>query len=181
MAKSIRIKRLEKQALQTASKVVLFELHDPRLQLVTLTRVKLTSDLSFATIFWSSLDEAGSRTKIERALNSAAGPVQRAIADTFRTRRSPRVTFKFDKSIEGAIRVSGIIDELNAERVEREGDAVNEESPESDEPSADNPYFTSPSWPTWSSSWWRGTPRPSPPVSCPIIFTGSSPTPRTIR
>jgi ribosome-binding factor A len=122
MASSIRIKRLEKQTLQTASKVVLFELHDPRLQLVTLTRVKLANDLSYATIFWSSLDQAGSRSKVEHALTSAAGPVQRAIATAFRARRSPRVTFKFDKSIEGAIRVSGLIDELNAERADREPD-----------------------------------------------------------
>jgi ribosome-binding factor A len=128
MADSIRVKRLQKQALQTASQVVLYELHDPRLSLVTLTRVKLTSDLSYATIFWSSLDEAGARSKIQHALDAATGPVQRAIADAFQTRRSPRVTFKFDKSIEGAIRVTGLIDELNAERAERE--AVDE--PETD-------------------------------------------------
>ena len=126
MATSIRIKRLEKQLLQAASKVVLYELADPRLQLVTITRVKLTNDLSFATVYWSSLDQAGSRSKIERALNSAAGPVQRAIAESFQTRRSPRVRFQFDKSIEGAIRVTGLIDELNAERAEREGDAADD-------------------------------------------------------
>ena len=141
MATSIRIKRLEKQLLQTASKVVLYELSDPRLQLVTITRVKLTSDLSYATIYWSSLDQAGSRTKIEHALTSAAGPVQRAIAASFQTRRSPRVQFQFDKSIEGAIRVTGLIDELNAERAEREGDSETEadseaeasEAPETDD------------------------------------------------
>jgi len=137
MASSIRIKRLEKQALQTASKVVLFELHDPRLQLVTLTRVKLANDLSYATIFWSSLDKAGSRSKVEHALTSAAGPVQRAIATAFSARRSPRVTFKFDKSIEGAIRVSGLIDELNAERAERMADEAAE--PETDAESGGDP------------------------------------------
>ena len=136
MASSIRIKRLEKQALQTASKIVLYELHDPRLQLVTLTRVKLTSDLSFATVYWSSLDQAGARSKIQRGLEAAAGPVQRAIADAFQTRRSPRVTFQFDKSIEGAIRVTGLIDELNAERKERGDDADSDDAPADDAPPA---------------------------------------------
>ena len=130
MTGSIRIKRLQKQALQTASQVVLYELHDPRLALVTLTRVKLTNDLSYATIFWSSMDEAGSRTKIQHALDAATGPVQRAIADAFQTRRSPRVTFKFDKSIEGAIRVSGIIDKLNEERAEREAEEGDSDAPD---------------------------------------------------
>jgi ribosome-binding factor A len=139
MASSIRIKRLEKQALQTASKVVLFEMHDPRLQLVTLTRVKLTSDLSFATIYWSSLDQAGSRTKIEHALNSAAGHVQRAIAVAFSTRRSPRVTFQFDKSIEGAIRVTGLIEELNVERAEREVDEAEDTESDPEHAPGDEP------------------------------------------
>ena len=130
MTTSIRLKRLEKLALQVSSKVVLFELHDPRLEMVTLTRVKLTSDLAHGTIFWSTMGNDAHRNKVAHALASAVGPVQRAIAASFETRRTPRLTFQFDKSIEGAIRVGGILDELKKERVEREGDEPDDDAAE---------------------------------------------------
>ncbi len=120
MTSSIRLKRLQKLALQVASQVVLYELADPRLELVTLTRVKLTSDLSHSTIYWSTLGDDAHRNKVAHALASATGPVQRAIARNFETRRSPRIRFEFDESIAGAIRVGGIIDELATERAARE-------------------------------------------------------------
>jgi ribosome-binding factor A len=132
MTSSIRLKRLSKLALQVASQVVLYELHDPRLEMVTLTRVKLSSDLAHATIFWSVMGDDAHRNKVRHALDAAVGPVQRAIASNFETRRSPRVQFQHDESIEGAIRVGGILDELKREREEREGTADDES--EGDEP-----------------------------------------------
>ncbi len=146
MPSEIRIKRLQKLALQRASQVVLYELHDPRLTFLTLTRVKLASDLSHAVIFWSTMAEGGDRSKAQHALDDASGPVSRAIAKSFDTRRSPRVKFQFDESIAGAIRVSQILDGLKADRealeeaTEGETDAVpgSDEAP-SDEPQSDTP------------------------------------------
>jgi len=121
MADSIRIKRLERLALQRAAEVVNYELADPRVHLITLTRVKLSKDLSFADIYWSILGTDGDRTKAGHALKSAAAVVQREIGEAFQTRRTPRVRFHFDESIAGAIHVSQILDELAEERAEREG------------------------------------------------------------
>ena len=124
MAEDIRIKRLQKLALVRASEIVLHELSDPRLTFLTLTRVELAKDLSHAVIFWSTLGEGGQRTKVEHALRDAAPLVQTQIAKVFNTRRTPHVTFRFDPSIEGAVRVSGILDSLAKERVAREGDGA---------------------------------------------------------
>ena len=121
MAEDIRLKRLEKLALHRASEVVLHELSDPRMTFITLTRVELAKDLSHAVIFWSTLGEGGQRTKVEHALRDAAPLVQTQIAKVFATRRTPHVTFRFDPSIEGAVRVSGILDTIKKERAERTG------------------------------------------------------------
>ena len=61
------------------------------------------------------------------ALRDASVQVQNAIAAVFHTRRSPRVRWTFDKSIEGAIRVGKILDGLKEER----GDDEDEDSAES--------------------------------------------------
>jgi ribosome-binding factor A len=121
MSEDRRILRLQKLAHHRASEIVLHELADPRLTFVTLTRVELAKDLSHAVIFWSTLGEGGQRTKVEHALRDAAPLVQTEIAKVFATRRTPHVTFRFDPSIEGAVRVSGILDKLKKERVERSG------------------------------------------------------------
>jgi len=121
MPDDVRLKRLEKLALRRASEIVIHELADPRLTFVTITRVELAGDLSHGTIFWSTLGEGGQRSKVEHALRDAAGVVQSEIAKVFRTRRTPHIVFKFDKSIEGASRVSGILDAIKKERVARTG------------------------------------------------------------
>ena len=121
MTADIRLKRLEKLALHRASEVVLHELSDPRMTFITLTRVALAKDLSHAVIYWSTLGEGGQRTKVEHALRDAAPLVQTQIAKVFATRRTPHVTFKFDPSIAGAVRVSGILDAIKKERLTRTG------------------------------------------------------------
>ena len=128
MPSDIRLKRLERLAHQRASQMVLFELADPRLELVTLTRVKLTGDLSYITIHWSVIGDEAVRSRVGHALRDATVPVQNAIASVFHTRRSPRVRWAFDESIAGAIRVSKILDELRAERGEdADGDAARDD------------------------------------------------------
>jgi ribosome-binding factor A len=117
---NIRLKRLEKLALQRASEVVLFELSDPRMTMVTLTRVELAHDLSHGVIYWSTLGEGGQKSKVEHALRDAAPMVQGEIAKVFHTRKTPHIVFRFDESIAGAIRVSGILDQIKKDRLARE-------------------------------------------------------------
>lgn len=114
----MRLRRLERVALQRASEVVAFELSDPRLTMVTLTRIKLASDLSAATVFWSVFGTKGARSKAEHALADAVPVVTAEVAKVFHTRRSPRIRFEFDPSIEGSIRMSSILGGLAAERGE---------------------------------------------------------------
>ncbi len=127
MASDLRIRRLEKLALRRASEIVLHELSDPRLTMVTLTRVDLAKDLSTGTIWWSTLGEGGARSKVDHALRAAAPFVQSEVAKVFRTRRTPQIRFRFDESIEGAVRVSSLLDRLAKERAEREGPGRGEE------------------------------------------------------
>lgn len=114
--KSIRIQKLEKVAIQRASSVVLFELADPRLGRVTLSRADLANDLSTVTFYYSVLGTDGDRSKVAHALKAATGHVQREVAQVFHTRRCPIVRFEFDPSIEGAVKMSGVLERLAAER-----------------------------------------------------------------
>lgn len=124
MATSIRVKRLQKVAMQRASEVVSYELSDPRMAMVTVTRAELSGDLSYLTLYWSTLAEGGERSATQHALEQARGHVQREIARVFHTRRAPQLRWKFDEGIEGAMRVDKLLDQLAAERGDEPSEAA---------------------------------------------------------
>jgi len=110
-----RIERLKKVILRKASDVILYELHDPRLGFVTLSKVDLTDDLRYATIYYSVIGADADRSKTGHALEAARGYIQKEIARALQTRVTPHIRFKYDESIEGALRISRKIDEAVAE------------------------------------------------------------------
>ena len=95
-----RIERLRKVILRKASDVILYELHDPRLGFVTLSKVDLTDDLRYATIYYSVIGADADRSKTSHALEAARGYIQKEIARALQTRVTPHIRFKYDESIE---------------------------------------------------------------------------------
>ena len=140
MANPRRIKRLENVILHAVAPLVAHGLADPRLQMITVTRVRLSPDLAVARVNWSTIGGDGDRSKAAHALEHARGRLQRAVAGAMRTRTTPRLEFHYDESIEKGLRVSQILDDLARERAAREGtpegaapDAASDASPAWDE------------------------------------------------
>jgi len=116
MAKPRRILRLQQLILETAATHIQRELEDPRLGLVSITRVKLAPDLTQAQVFWSVLgDEAAVRT-CERGLARALPSIQRAVAAALQTRVTPKLQLRHDGGMEHAQRLETIFAKLRAER-----------------------------------------------------------------
>ena len=134
MAAPRKIERLKNVILRKASQVILYELHDPRLGFVTLTKVDLTDDLRHAVLYYSVIGADADRTKTDHALEAARGYVQKEIAGALKTRVTPHIQFRYDESIEGSLRISRLIDQAVADdeetRRQREGDE--EENEEAD-------------------------------------------------
>jgi ribosome-binding factor A len=112
---SIKIARLQQLILQRVAIVLSREIADPRLNLVTITRVELTNDLEHCKVFWSTLEEDGARRAVERGLDMARGYIQREVARSMHTRVTPVLTFVFDQSIEGAEELARILREAQLE------------------------------------------------------------------
>jgi ribosome-binding factor A len=87
------------------------EVTDPRIGLVTLTRVDVAPDFSNARIWWSALrprpsapgNEAETDEATAAGLSSAAGFLRRGLARELSLRRTPELHFVHDPSLaEGA-------------------------------------------------------------------------------
>ena len=110
--------RLTEVIRQRAAHVILFELRDPRMGFVTITKVKLAPDMSTCVIYWSVIGTAGDKSKTMHALEHARVFVQRRVAEGLRTRSAPVLSFEFDPSVEGSIKMGGLLKSLRDERGE---------------------------------------------------------------
>lgn len=139
MANPRRIKRLEKVIQQAAANHAQRELQDPRIGLISITRVKLSPDLSQAILFWSVLGEEAQRRTTERGLEDALPSIQRAIAAAMQTRITPRCELRYDLGMENAQRMETIFTQLREERGEIEPVAAGaeDEAPGDDDSPAD--------------------------------------------
>ena len=59
--RDVRLKRISELVQRKASEVILYELKDPRMGFVTVTRVKLSGDLRHAVIYFSVVGTDGER------------------------------------------------------------------------------------------------------------------------
>jgi ribosome-binding factor A len=113
-----RLLRLQQLVLETLATAVQRDVEDPRVTGVTITRVKLSKDLSRAIVFWSNLEPGGPRRTAERGLDDALPYLQALVAQAMSTRQTPHLAFKFDDGLERAGRMGDIFDRLARERGE---------------------------------------------------------------
>lgn len=97
---------------QEISGIIQYELKDPRIGFVTVTRVELTQDLRYAKVFFSVLGKEEEHQKTKEALDSALGFIRRLIAQRIRLRFAPEISFKEDRSVEYSIRIQEALDEV---------------------------------------------------------------------
>jgi ribosome-binding factor A len=90
-------------------------LKDPRIGLVTVTGVSVSPDLHDARVYVSVFGGAKKRAKTMRALESARGVVQGALARELSMKRTPQLTFEYDQTVEEGVRLTKLIDELAPE------------------------------------------------------------------
>ena len=113
---SRRTERIAAQLLAEIARVLREEVSDPRIGLVTLTRVDVSPDLSHAAVYWSSVGRPESVEEIGEGLASAAAYVRRALARELPLRRTPELRFRRDPSLELAERTQRLLGEIDGSK-----------------------------------------------------------------
>jgi len=129
--KSHRIARVAEAVREVAAETILFELKDPRVKNVTVTRAEVSADLLAAKVFVSVLGTVKEQKLAMHGLEHAAGFVQSKIAKRLDIRYVPHVHFVLDEGIKKSLEISRILAEEKARRGEvAEGTAIAEDEPD---------------------------------------------------
>ena len=87
-------------------------LGDPSIGVVTVTGVRATTDFSQATVYVSVLGSEKRRKRSLQALERAHGVLQQRVARELRLRRTPQLIFQYDETVDRALRVNELIDQV---------------------------------------------------------------------
>jgi ribosome-binding factor A len=108
--------RIAEETKRILSTIIAREIKDPRLGFLTITRVILSSDLQFATVYVSVLGDEESERQTMRILDQTKGFLRREVGHALGVRLTPELNFKLDHSIEEGTRVLKIMQDLKAEQ-----------------------------------------------------------------
>ena len=112
-----RIQRLNDQLRDEISQLILRgEVKDPRVStFLSINRVEVTSDLSYAKVYVSSFLPDNQVGKGVDGLNAAAGFIQREIARKLRIRQFPKLLFHVDSGMKAGFEMVQKLNELEKE------------------------------------------------------------------
>ncbi|MEW5909346.1 MAG: 30S ribosome-binding factor RbfA [Thermodesulfobacteriota bacterium] len=88
------------------------DIGDPRLQMVTITRVKISPDLKFARVYFCTGSGEKGKEPALQGFQTAMGFIKRALAPQLGLRYMPELKFFYDESYDHASRIYQILDSI---------------------------------------------------------------------
>jgi ribosome-binding factor A len=109
--KTHRLARVAEVVREVASETILFELRDPRVRGVTVTRTEVSGDLQHAKVFVSVMGSPQEQELCLHGLQHAAGFIQSKLASRLKTRFTPVIRFVLDQGVKKSIEMTRLINE----------------------------------------------------------------------
>jgi ribosome-binding factor A len=131
--KTHRLARIAEAIRETTSETILFEVRDPRVKGVTVTRAEVSGDLQHAKVYVSIMGSPREQQLCLHGLKHSSGFIQSKLAARLQTRFTPVIEFVLDEGVKKSIEVSRLINEAlghPAAAPVAEADEAEDESPE---------------------------------------------------
>lgn len=120
-----RVRRLNEQLKREISAVIRKEVRDPRVGPITVTGVETAADLSVARVYVRSLGSHVEAAEVSgkgqetdawlEGLEAAAPHIRHTLGKTLPLRRIPELRFEEDETLDRAMRIESILDEVRPE------------------------------------------------------------------
>lgn len=110
-----RSDRVGQKIKQVLCELLLKEINDPRLEMVTITDVKMSADLRIAKVYFVSNAGGAGSEEIARGFRSAMGYVKRKFARQIGLRYTPELKFFYDDSFDYGDRIEAVLKKIKTE------------------------------------------------------------------
>ncbi len=110
-----RAGRINEEVKKVVSSIIQNDIKDPRLSsniLISVTRVEVTKDLGYATVFVSILGNDEDKELSLKILKKSAGFIRRGVGKEVRLRVTPEIIIELDNSIEHGMHINDILQKI---------------------------------------------------------------------
>ena len=109
-----RLARIADQIQKDLAELIRTQVKDPRVVMLTLTGVEISSDHHYAKVFFTTLGGPESIARTISGLEHASGFLRTQLAKGLKLRIVPELRFIYDESVERGVRISTLIDDAIA-------------------------------------------------------------------
>lgn len=107
MKQSSSNRKVNEQAREVIASILLFEISDPRLRLVTITACEVSYDRSVCNVFYTT--EPDRYQDVAEAFRKASGRIRSLMARQLSWRVAPELRFLLDASVDQAERIASAL------------------------------------------------------------------------
>lgn len=107
-----RSERVGDLLLEVIAELLRRDIHDPRLQWLNLTGVKVSKDLRHAKVFFNLLGIGADRDEVMAGLKSAGGFLRSRVGKKLNLRFVPAIEFVYDESEDEARRIEALLNKV---------------------------------------------------------------------
>lgn len=110
-----RADRVAESVRALVAELLIRDIKDPRIGMVTLTAVELTDDLRHGRVFFSCVGDEAARERSLNGLRSASGFIRAQVGRRLQLRYAPELTFVFDPTPEAVGRLASLLHSVRPE------------------------------------------------------------------
>ena len=108
-----RTQRVSEQIKRELAQIIHREVKDPRIGMVTLSDVEVTTDLSYAKVYFTTLNIYSDLEKDPAKLLNKISPMLRSLlGKKIRLRVTPELKFIYDNSLTEGMRISNLVSKV---------------------------------------------------------------------
>ncbi len=109
---NIKYKRINAELVRTISEIILKETTDEFLKTITITDAEVSHDLSFAKVYFTSI-LSKEKKELEKEMEESSDFFRKFVAEKMDLRKTPKLKFIYDESIEYGNKIEQIIEEIH--------------------------------------------------------------------
>ena len=121
-----RSEQIEKSLKREINNIIYRKINDPRIKFVTITRIKISSDLKYADIFVTIFNDKKQQRKALEGLKNATKFIRGELGKDLKIRYVPNIKFIIDRDLEHQYKLLKIITEIDDQQLNLKKDKNNE-------------------------------------------------------